>query len=97
MELAKRIEEIGTACYLHCPAPSMLTEGLKAGLRHFVFEGCESGGHIGLLGSLDLWNANLTELESAAKKGIPLSEVSVLLAGGIGNRQSFSVCCRHGQ
>jgi phosphopantetheine--protein transferase-like protein len=84
VELAKRIEEIGTACYLHCPAPSMLTEGLKAGLRHFVFEGCESGGHIGLLGSLDLWNANLTELESAGKNGIPLAEVSVLMAGGIG-------------
>ena len=88
VELAKRIEEIGTACYLHCPAPSMLTEGLKAGLRHFVFEGCESGGHIGLLGSLDLWNANLTGLESAAKDGIPLSEVSVLLAGGIGTARA---------
>ncbi len=88
VELAKRIEQIGTTCYLHCPAPSMLTEGLKAGLRHYVFEGCESGGHIGLLGSLDLWNANLTELEAAAKKGMPLDEVSVLLAGGIGTSRA---------
>ncbi|MBI5569934.1 MAG: SDR family NAD(P)-dependent oxidoreductase [Desulfomonile tiedjei] len=83
VELAKRIEEQGTTCYLHCPAPSMLAEALKAGLRHFVFEGCESGGHIGAFGSLDLWSANLNELQAAASSGIPLAEVSVLFAGGI--------------
>ncbi len=46
-------------------------------------KGCESGGHIGLLSSLDLWSANLTALEAAASKGIALDEVSVLFAGGI--------------
>ena len=83
IDLAKSIEDIGTACYLHCPSPSILSEGLKAGLRRFVFEGCESGGHIGTLGSLNLWNANLNALETAAAQGIDLSEVSVLFAGGI--------------
>ncbi|MEW6114840.1 MAG: beta-ketoacyl synthase N-terminal-like domain-containing protein, partial [Thermodesulfobacteriota bacterium] len=83
VELAKRIEEMGTVCYLHCPAPTLVSEGVKAGLRHFVFEGCESGGHIGALGSLDLWEANLRELEQAARDGISLAEVSVLFAGGI--------------
>jgi phosphopantetheine--protein transferase-like protein len=83
IDLAKSIEEIGTACYLHCPSPSILAEGLKAGLRRFVFEGCESGGHIGTLSSLNLWNANLNVLEAAAVKGIYLSEVRVLFAGGI--------------
>ena len=83
IDLAKAIEEIGTACYLHCPSPSILAEGLKAGLRRFVFEGCESGGHIGTLGSLNLWNANLNALEAAAAQGVDLSEVSVLFAGGI--------------
>ncbi|MFZ5865031.1 MAG: SDR family NAD(P)-dependent oxidoreductase [Thermodesulfobacteriota bacterium] len=83
VELAQRIEEMGTVCYLHCPAPTLVSEGVKAGLRHFVFEGCESGGHIGALGSLDLWEANLRELEQAARDGISLAEVSVLFAGGI--------------
>ena len=83
VDLARQIEDMGIGCYLHCPAPSMLSEALKAGLRRFVFEGCESGGHIGTLGSLDLWNANLIELEAAAGKGLPLDEVRVLFAGGI--------------
>ncbi|HTY25739.1 MAG TPA: SDR family NAD(P)-dependent oxidoreductase [Desulfomonilaceae bacterium] len=83
VDLARRIEDMGTGCYFHCPAPSLLSEALKAGLRRFVFEGCESGGHIGTLGSLDLWNANLNEIESAADSGLPLDEVRVLFAGGI--------------
>ena len=74
---------MGIGCYLHCPAPSLLSEALKAGLRRFVFEGCESGGHIGTLGSLDLWNANLAELEAACGNGLRLDEVRVLFAGGI--------------
>jgi len=82
-DLAKRIESGGTACYLHCPAPAMLTEALQSGLRRFVFEGCESGGHIGTFGSLNLWPANLDALEDAASAGLDLGEVSVLFAGGI--------------
>lgn len=83
VDLAKLIEEMGTRCYLHCPSPAILAEALKAGLRNFVFEGCESGGHIGNLGSLNLWAANLNELQSAAERGIQLSDVTVLFAGGI--------------
>ena len=82
-DLAGLIEKMGTVCYLHCPSPAVPAEGLKAGLRHFVFEGCESGGHIGTLGSLDLWNANLHELDKAADDGLNLSEVTILFAGGI--------------
>ncbi|GEM_PF-84422 len=83
VDLARRIEEMGTACYLHCPAPGVVREGLKAGHRHFVFEGCESGGHVGPLGSLTLWSANLDELETASREGLSLDEVTVLFAGGI--------------
>ena len=83
VDLARQIEDMGIGCYLHCPAPSLLSEALKAGLRRFVFEGCESGGHIGTLGSLDLWNANLAALEGAYGNGLPLDEVRVLFAGGI--------------
>ncbi|MEW6349527.1 MAG: SDR family NAD(P)-dependent oxidoreductase [Thermodesulfobacteriota bacterium] len=88
VELATRIEAQGTRCYLHCPAPAMVTEALKAGLRSLVFEGSESGGHIGNLGSLDLWSANLAALEDACNNRIPLYEVSVLFAGGIGSARA---------
>lgn len=87
-ELARRIEDNGTACYLHCPAPSMLSEGLKVGLRRFVFEGCESGGHIGTLSSLNLWSANLDELQEASRNGLDLKEVTVLFAGGIASSRA---------
>jgi len=82
-DLARRVEAFGTACYLHCPSPAILGEALKSGHRRFVFEGCESGGHIGTLGSLNLWTENLRVLDRAARGGLSLDEVSVLFAGGI--------------
>ncbi|MGC9030050.1 MAG: SDR family NAD(P)-dependent oxidoreductase [Desulfomonilaceae bacterium] len=85
VELAQTIERQGTACYLHCPSPSVLSEALKAGLRRFVFEGHESGGHIGLLSSLNLWSACLNLLSEEQKKGLDLRGVSALFAGGIGS------------
>ncbi len=87
-DLAKRVEALGVKCYLHCPAPAVLSDGLKAGLRRFVFEGNESGGHIGNLGSLNLWSANLDELEKHSQDGLDLSEVSILFAGGIASAQA---------
>ena len=84
-ELAKTIEDIGTSCYLHCPSPGLLDEALKTGLRRFVFEGGESGGHIAGLSSLNLWNANLNHLEKAHKQGLDLASIAVLFAGGIGS------------
>ena len=68
LELAVTIERMGTLCYLHCPSPGLLDEAVKVGLRRFVFEGGESGGHIGNLSSLNLWNANLNYLELAKGK-----------------------------
>ncbi len=85
VDLAQRIERMGVTCYLHCPHPSILADALDAGLRHFVFEGCESGGHVGLLGSLDLWSANLAVIDAAFRKGLSPAEVSVLFAGGVGS------------
>ena len=87
-DLARRIEALGVKCYLHCPAPAMLSDGLKAGLKRFVFEGAESGGHIGNLGSLNLWSSNLDELARHADNGLDLSEVSILFAGGIASPQA---------
>jgi NAD(P)H-dependent flavin oxidoreductase YrpB (nitropropane dioxygenase family) len=90
IDLAARIEEIGMVCYLHCPAPTVVTEGLKNGLRRFVFEGCESGGHIGGAESLDLWSANLRALEVAIEGGVDPGEVTILFAGGIATGRASS-------
>ena len=84
-DLALTIEKMGTSCYLHCPSPGVLGEALKSGLRRFVFEGGESGGHIANLTSLNLWNANLNYLEKAHQEGLDLKDVRVLFAGGIGS------------
>ncbi|MFH0958610.1 MAG: beta-ketoacyl synthase N-terminal-like domain-containing protein, partial [Pseudomonadota bacterium] len=84
-DLALTIEKMGSYCYLHCPSPGVLREALKSGLRRFVFEGGESGGHIASLTSLNLWNANLNLLEKAHKEGLDLKDVRVLFAGGIGS------------
>jgi len=85
IELAQTIERQGTICYLHCPSPLVLSEALKAGLRRFVWEGHESGGHIGTLSSLNLWSACLNVLMSENKRGLDLRDVVVLFAGGIGS------------
>lgn len=88
VEKARAIERMGIRCYLHCPHPSLLSEGMKAGQRRYVFEGGESGGHVGTLGSLDLWNANLSELEKALNQGISPDEVAILFAGGIASSRA---------
>ncbi len=85
VELAQTIERQGTVCYLHCPSPAVLSEALKAGLRHFVWEGHESGGHIGVLSSLNLWSGCLNVLSEEHKTGLDLREVHALFAGGIGS------------
>lgn len=85
VELAKRIEEQGTVCYLHCPSPAVLIDALRAGLKHFVWEGCESGGHIGLMTSIQLWTLCLNVLAAEGEKGLNLDDLVVLFAGGIGS------------
>ncbi|MGC8602261.1 MAG: SDR family NAD(P)-dependent oxidoreductase [Desulfomonilaceae bacterium] len=89
-DLATTIEQMGTLCYLHCPSPGILDEALKAGIRRFVFEGGESGGHIASLSSLNLWNANLNFLENALNNGVDLKDISILFAGGIGSARGVA-------
>lgn len=76
------LESLGTATYAHVASRGLLRLLLKAGVRRFVFEGRECGGHAGPLSSFALWElmveALLEEVPAAWAK-----DVHVLVAGGL--------------
>lgn len=77
--IAKPFEEAGITTFLHVPSPALLDMFLKEKSHNFIFEGRESGGHIGPLSSLVLWEKQI---------GILLREdhpdrFNLLFAGGI--------------
>ena len=79
---ALALERAGIFTYLHVPSPDLLKLFVRRGLRRFIFEGRECGGHIGPRSSFVLWeqmiDALLDELspENAA-------DLHLLFAGGI--------------
>jgi malonyl CoA-acyl carrier protein transacylase len=79
----KQLEQEGIATYVHVPSPGLLRMFLSEGLNRFVFEGRESGGHVGPLCSFVLFEEmiNILEESLASKKG--RREYHVLFAGGI--------------
>ncbi len=78
---ALELEALGISSYLHVPSPRILEMAIEQGVRKFVFEGSECGGHIGPRTSLILWESAVSLLLDA-KIGKP-EEVQVLFAGGI--------------
>ncbi|MFD7872608.1 SDR family NAD(P)-dependent oxidoreductase [Streptomyces sp. NPDC059766] len=60
---AQALERDGIRTFLHAPSPGLLRQFLEAGVRRFVFEGSECGGHVGPRGSFPLWEAQLAVLE----------------------------------
>ena len=77
--LAQPFEKEGIKTFLHVPSTSLLDMFLKEKARNFIFEGRESGGHIGPLFSIVLWERQIYRL----LKEENLSPVSVFFAGGI--------------
>jgi len=73
----------GVPLWLHVQTPAMLEASLREGDRHFVFEGAESGGHVGAFASAQLWPALFACLRRAAVR-----DVHVVLAGGIHDADS---------
>ncbi|MDR2929827.1 MAG: SDR family NAD(P)-dependent oxidoreductase [Propionibacteriaceae bacterium] len=74
-----KFEKAGIRAFLHVPSAALLDDYLAAGARRFIFEGRESGGHIGPLCSTVLWEKQLThvlEIDSP-------QDVSVIFAGGV--------------
>ncbi|MDQ7805079.1 SDR family oxidoreductase [Amycolatopsis sp. A133] len=81
---AKALEAEGIATFLHVPSPVLLRQYLDAGVRRFVFEGAECGGHVGPRPSFELWEEQLTVLGAA-------KDVEVLFAGGIHDARSAAM------
>ena len=87
---AKAFRKEGINAYLHTPSPGLLELFLKRGERHFVFEGSESGGHIGPRASYILFNQMVEILLNSLPKE-NRQDCHVLFAGGIHNALSSAM------
>ncbi|RSM75629.1 polyketide synthase [Amycolatopsis sp. WAC 01375] len=83
---AKALEADGIGTFLHVPSPILLRQFLDAGIRRFVFEGAECGGHIGPRSSFVLWEQQLDVLREHGAE-----DVEVLFAGGIHDARSAAM------
>ncbi|WP_246258446.1 type I polyketide synthase [Amycolatopsis anabasis] len=88
---AKALEAEGIATYLHVPSPILLGQFLAAGVRRFVFEGAECGGHIGPRSSFSLWEAQLDALRSFVDEQRADPGIEVFFAGGIHDARSSAM------
>jgi acyl transferase domain-containing protein/NAD(P)H-dependent flavin oxidoreductase YrpB (nitropropane dioxygenase family)/NAD(P)-dependent dehydrogenase (short-subunit alcohol dehydrogenase family)/acyl carrier protein len=88
---AKTLEQEGIATYLHVPSPGLLRMFLDSGVKRFVLEGRESGGHIGPLCSFVLWELMIEVLLQYLKSGKRPDEYHVLFAGGIHDARSAAM------
>lgn len=87
----RRLIEAGIPTYLHVPSPRLLKMFLNSGDRRFIFEGRESGGHVGPLCSFVLWETMIDELLEYLSPDKDASEYHVLFAGGIHDALSASM------
>ncbi|MGO9083505.1 MAG: SDR family NAD(P)-dependent oxidoreductase [Streptosporangiaceae bacterium] len=89
---AKELEQAGIATFLHVPSPGLLRQFLRSGVRRFVFEGAECGGHIGPRASFPLWEAQLEVLGSYLDETPQAAgQLQVLFAGGIHDARSAAM------
>ncbi|MCB1690302.1 MAG: acyltransferase domain-containing protein, partial [Halioglobus sp.] len=80
---ALAMQESGTLTYLHAPSPSILTDYLQNGVRNFIFEGRECGGHIGPRTSFVLWSTMIDTLLASGLTDAEFADLKLLFAGGI--------------
>jgi len=84
---AKALEQRGTSTFVHAPSPGLLAMFLKDGLRKFVFEGRECGGHVGPRSSFVLWERVLERLLSFGEP----ETLELVFAGGIHDARSAAM------
>jgi acyl transferase domain-containing protein/NAD(P)H-dependent flavin oxidoreductase YrpB (nitropropane dioxygenase family)/NAD(P)-dependent dehydrogenase (short-subunit alcohol dehydrogenase family)/acyl carrier protein len=82
---ALALEDLGITCFVHVPSPGLLSQFLDAGVKRFIFEGAECGGHIGPRNSFPLWESQLDIIESyiAQQQGKTPVPIELVFAGGI--------------
>ncbi|MFE9452971.1 SDR family NAD(P)-dependent oxidoreductase [Streptomyces sp. NPDC006739] len=90
---AQALERAGIATFLHVPSPGLLRQFLDAGVRRFVFEGSECGGHVGPRASFPLWEAQLAVLEDflADTDQETAGRLEVFFAGGVHDARSAAM------
>ncbi|MET7570269.1 SDR family NAD(P)-dependent oxidoreductase [Streptomyces sp. NPDC005492] len=90
---AEALERAGISTFLHVPSPGLLRQFLDAGVRRFVFEGSECGGHVGPRNSFPLWEAQLAVLEDflATAEADTAEHVEVFFAGGVHDERSAAM------
>ncbi|MFG2145678.1 SDR family oxidoreductase [Streptomyces sp. NPDC048696] len=89
---AAELEAAGIRTFLHVPSATLLGQFIDMGMRRFVFEGAECGGHVGPRNSFPLWEAQLAVIEEyvAGSPGAA-GDFEVLLAGGIHDERSAAM------
>ncbi|MGW2648512.1 SDR family oxidoreductase [Streptomyces sp. NPDC001393] len=90
---AETLERAGIRSYLHVPSPGLLRQFLDAGVRRFVFEGSECGGHVGPRASFPLWEAQLAVLEDFLRGADDTTarRLEVFFAGGVHDERSAAM------
>lgn len=87
---AQTLEKEGIATYLHVPSPGLLHLFLQDGMRRFIFEGRECGGHVGPRSSFVLWNT-MVDLLLHELPADEAQKCHILFAGGIHDRLSAAM------
>ena len=77
--MAAQFEKAGIKTFVHAPSVALLEQYIKDGNTHLIFEGRESGGHIGPFWSTLLWEKQINRLV----REDDLSRFDLLFAGGI--------------
>uniref|UniRef100_A0AAU2VEJ4 SDR family NAD(P)-dependent oxidoreductase n=1 Tax=Streptomyces sp. NBC_00003 TaxID=2903608 RepID=A0AAU2VEJ4_9ACTN len=89
---AADLEAAGIKTFLHVPSATLLKQFIDMGMRRFVFEGAECGGHVGPRNSFPLWEAQLAVVEEyVARAPGTAGDFQVLLAGGIHDERSAAM------
>lgn len=88
---AKSLEAKGIPAFVHVPSPGLLRIFLDSGLRRFVFEGREAGGHVGPLCSFVLWEQAIEGLAGWSPSDPSNRPCQAVFAGGIHDALSASM------
>lgn len=92
-----KFEDMGIQTFVHASTVSLICGNLEDGMRRFIIEGRECGGHIGPLTSFVLWGAIVEALLDhpvITKQG---SKVQIVFAGGIHDAASAAMVATLGE